>query len=87
MTQVITLQAELTAAMDAVDIVKVGSDRMEAIGRETGQLLGTAVRSSHPQSDWVGWLVEVRPYGHEIVISPAVAELVLLYLASSGGAR
>ena len=75
-TQPVTLQASKTAtqmatALALVDVVRIG-DLMEARHRETGQLLGTAVRSSHPQSDWIGWLIQCGSYRHEILISPAV---------------
>lgn len=89
MTQALTVQepgtaAQMAAALELVDVVNVGADRMEAVHRQTRQLLGTAICSRHPQSDWLGWLVEVRPYYHEVIIATGVAELVLLCLAASG---
>ncbi len=40
------------------ELVDVGVNRMEARHPVTWRLLGTAIRNSHPDSEWIGWLVE-----------------------------
>lgn len=91
MTQPMTLPAsraaaQMATALELVDVVRIG-DVMEARHRETGQVLGRAVHSRHPQCEWIGWLVEVDRFAPEVIRSPGAAEMVLIYLAGALASR
>lgn len=92
MTQPMTLPKpgptqEISDAIALVDVARVDPTRMEARHRITGALLGTARHSSHPQCEWIGWLIEVDHYAPEVIRSTGAAEIVLLWLAGCFASR